>query len=146
MFGSVVNVLRALLQTGKLRHERSSSSSHLHLRACRYDAGKILTVGGAPAYADSNAHKDAVIITLNGKKVTTKKIGGMAYARAFANSVVLPDGTVLIVGGQPRPVPFTDTDAVLVPGASCGLRLDSLLRCSPAHPNDAQTLTSPMCA
>jgi len=39
----------------------------------------------------------------------------MSYARAFQNSVVLPDGTVLVIGGQSHPVPFTDTGAVLTP-------------------------------
>jgi galactose oxidase len=39
----------------------------------------------------------------------------MAYARAFCNSVVLPDGSVLVVGGQQHPQGFTDTGAVLSP-------------------------------
>ena len=39
----------------------------------------------------------------------------MAYARSFCNSVVLPDGTVLVVGGQQHPQGFTDTGAVLSP-------------------------------
>ncbi|KAI1635083.1 hypothetical protein F4809DRAFT_615313 [Biscogniauxia mediterranea] len=36
----------------------------------------------------------------------------MSHARAFANGVVLPDGTVLIVGGQSYAKPFTDTTPV----------------------------------
>ena len=39
----------------------------------------------------------------------------MAYARAFSNSVVLPNGEVLVVGGQQHPQPFTDTGAALSP-------------------------------
>ena len=39
----------------------------------------------------------------------------MAYARAFSNSVVLPNGDVLVVGGQQHPQTFTDTGAVLSP-------------------------------
>jgi galactose oxidase len=39
----------------------------------------------------------------------------MAYARAFSNSVVLPDGKVLVVGGQQHPQTFTDTGAALSP-------------------------------
>ena len=39
----------------------------------------------------------------------------MTYARAFGNSVVLPNGKVFVTGGQPYPVPFTDTNAVLTP-------------------------------
>ena len=37
----------------------------------------------------------------------------MNFARAFHTSVVLPDGTVLIMGGQPYPVPFSDYLGVL---------------------------------
>src|SRR5260370_10368718 len=39
----------------------------------------------------------------------------MAYARSFINSVVLPDGEVLVVGGQQHPQTFTDTGSVLSP-------------------------------
>jgi galactose oxidase len=37
----------------------------------------------------------------------------MANARAFANSVVLPDGTVLVVGGEVHAVPFSDATSIL---------------------------------
>eukprot|EP00920_Eleutheroschizon_duboscqi_P035711 GHVT01086403.1.p1 GENE.GHVT01086403.1~~GHVT01086403.1.p1 ORF type:complete len:105 (+),score=2.63 GHVT01086403.1:26-316(+) len=36
----------------------------------------------------------------------------MAYPRGFANGVVLPDGTVLVTGGQKRSLVFTDTDGI----------------------------------
>jgi galactose oxidase len=39
----------------------------------------------------------------------------MAYPRAFANGVVLPNGQVLIVGGQTYAQPFSDDNSVLVP-------------------------------
>jgi galactose oxidase len=39
----------------------------------------------------------------------------MAYARSFSNSVVLPNGDVLVVGGQQHPQTFTDTGAALSP-------------------------------
>lgn len=39
----------------------------------------------------------------------------MAYARSFANGVALPDGTVLVVGGQAYAKPFTDGTSALVP-------------------------------
>jgi len=39
----------------------------------------------------------------------------MAYARGFANSVVLPDGTVFITGGQVTVHPFDDATAQLTP-------------------------------
>ena len=88
--------------------------------AVMFDAGKILTVGGGPAYEAMPASADAAVIDITGATVAARAIGPMAYARAFAMAPVLPDGKVLVVGGQPLPVPFTDTDAVLVPGTDCG--------------------------
>lgn len=37
----------------------------------------------------------------------------MKYPRGFSNAVVLPDGTVLVTGGQRRSLVFTDTDGIL---------------------------------
>jgi galactose oxidase len=45
--------------------------------------------------------------------VTTRKVAPMATARAFHNSVVLPDGKVAVFGGENYPVPFSDNTAVL---------------------------------
>lgn len=39
----------------------------------------------------------------------------MAFPRGFANGVVLPDGTVLVTGGQRRSLVFTDTNGILYP-------------------------------
>lgn len=39
----------------------------------------------------------------------------MNHARAFANAVVLPDGTVFVTGGQTHPITFTDTTAIYEP-------------------------------
>ncbi|MGE5830277.1 MAG: discoidin domain-containing protein [Micromonosporaceae bacterium] len=80
--------------------------------AVMYDTGKILTIGGATAYQDANARKDAYVIDItNG--VSVQKVAPMSFARAFANSVVLPDGSVLVLGGQTRALPFSDAGSVL---------------------------------
>ena len=39
----------------------------------------------------------------------------MAYARAFHNSVVLPNGQVMVIGGESYAVNFSDNTSVLVP-------------------------------
>ncbi|HEX8626825.1 MAG TPA: galactose oxidase-like domain-containing protein, partial [Catenuloplanes sp.] len=84
--------------------------------AVMYDTGKILTLGGAPHYQDSNATANAHVVTISGTStVTTRKVASMAYARAYHNSVVLPDGKVLALGGQAYPVPFSDNTSVLNP-------------------------------
>ena len=84
-----------------------------------YDAvnGKILTAGGSPSYQDSDATTNANVVTIGtvGNTPTVAAVGSMAFARAFANGVVLPNGKVFITGGQARPVPFSDATAVLTP-------------------------------
>jgi galactose oxidase len=81
--------------------------------AVMYDAGKILTVGGAPSYEQVNATANAYVLTVTGSTVRTRKVAPMANRRAFHNSVVLPDGKVVVFGGQNFPVPFSDNTAVL---------------------------------
>lgn len=87
--------------------------------AAMYDAtrGLILTAGGSPDYEQSSATRNAYQIQLGddgpGQQPSVTKLPSMAYARAFGSSVVLPDGTVLVVGGQAYAVPFTDTTPAL---------------------------------
>ena len=67
---------------------------------------------------DVQATRGANTINISGgpsKPVKVAATGSMAYARAFSNSVVLPNGEVLVVGGQQHPQPFTDTGAALSP-------------------------------
>ncbi|EGY18588.1 hypothetical protein VD0002_g1730 [Verticillium dahliae] len=82
-----------------------------------YDAvaGKILSAGGAPEYTDSDATARAHITTIGEAFAPSivERVPDMASPRGFANAVVLPDGTVLVTGGQRRAVVFTNTDAVL---------------------------------
>jgi hypothetical protein len=83
-------------------------------KAVLYDVGLILKTGGAPAYQNSTATTSTYIINIK-SGVSVTKIAPMAYPRAFANGVVLPNGQVVIVGGQTDPVPFSDNTSILVP-------------------------------
>jgi galactose oxidase len=83
--------------------------------AVMYDAGRILAAGGSPNYQNSNATTNAYVITLAGSTATVRRVAPMANPRAFANSVVLPDGKVAVFGGQNYAVPLTDNTAVLSP-------------------------------
>ncbi|PQE33018.1 galactose oxidase precursor protein [Rutstroemia sp. NJR-2017a WRK4] len=98
---------------------RASDTDSMCGNAALYDAvnGKIFTAGGSPSYQDSNATKNVHLITIGAPNVapTVQTLTSMSYARAFANSVILPNGKVMVTGGQPYAVPFTDTDAVLIP-------------------------------
>lgn len=80
-----------------------------------YEPGKILTAGGSPDYTNSAATARAHIISIDAPNTNAavERVADMTYARGFSNAVVLPDGTVLVTGGQPRSLVFTDTDGSL---------------------------------
>jgi galactose oxidase len=103
---------------------RSDSDDAMNGNAVMYDVGKILVAGGAPAYQDAGtatntqATNRAYTVDINGgpaRPVVSSRTSNMAYARAFGNGVVLPDGEVLIIGGQQHPQTFTDSGAVMSP-------------------------------
>lgn len=87
--------------------------------AVMYDNGKILSFGGSPWYEDKNATANANIISidkpLENPTVISNAGGGMSYARTFHSSVVLPDGSVFVNGGQSLGVPFGENDAQMTP-------------------------------
>ncbi|KAF7854632.1 hypothetical protein EAF04_010440 [Stromatinia cepivora] len=83
-------------------------------------AGQILTIGGSPDYDKSYATRNAHVITLKGpgEKVDVKPAGTdgtMHSKRVFHTSVVLPDGTVFIAGGQTFGVAFNEQNVQFVP-------------------------------
>jgi hypothetical protein len=82
--------------------------------AVMYEQGKILKTGGGPGYTAVNANANSYVIDIrNG--VSVRKLTPMSYRRAYHNSVVLPNGQVLILGGQTYAVGFSDNNSVLVP-------------------------------
>ena len=98
--------------------KRADSADAMNGNAVLYDVGKILTVGGSPDYDGTPATDRAYTIDISGgpsvRPVVTRT-GNLHFARGFANSVVLPDGTVFTVGGQSTPAPFSDKNARLQP-------------------------------
>jgi galactose oxidase len=80
-----------------------------------YEPGKILSAGGAQSYTnvDANARTHITTIDKPNQKPQVERVSDMAYPRGFSNAVVLPDGTVLVTGGQRRSLVFTDTDGIL---------------------------------
>jgi galactose oxidase len=105
--------------------KRGDSPDAMNGNAVMYDVGKVLTVGGATAYQDFppaavniQATRRAYVVDVSGgpsAPVVTTRVSDLTYARAFCNSVVLPDGRVLVLGGQQHPQAFTDTGAALSP-------------------------------
>ncbi|MDR4306332.1 RICIN domain-containing protein [Chelatococcus sambhunathii] len=83
-----------------------------------YDAGKLLKLGGAPAYEARLANSAAYRIDFSrgpGQPVAVTKQKPMTFPRAFANAVALPTGEVVVMGGQTYPTPFSDARAIMVP-------------------------------
>ncbi len=82
-----------------------------------YEAGKLLKVGGAPSYQVAMATSSAYTIDFSrgpGGPVKVVRQKPMAFPRSFANSVVLPTGEVVVVGGQAVPITFTDSHAAML--------------------------------
>ncbi|BAN26594.1 RICIN domain-containing protein [Caballeronia insecticola] len=94
---------------------RGNDSDAMNGNAVMYDIGKILTVGGAPSYDQSTATSNATLIDISSGTAVTRTIAPMSYQRAFNNSVVLPNGQVVVVGGQTFAAPFSDDNAILTP-------------------------------
>jgi galactose oxidase len=93
---------------------RGDDGDAMNGNAVMYDVGKILKVGGAPAYINSTATNRAYVIDIN-SGVAVRKIAPMNYPRAFHNSVVLPDGKVLVLGGTTQAAVFSDENSIYNP-------------------------------
>ncbi|MEM9562989.1 MAG: RICIN domain-containing protein, partial [Actinomycetota bacterium] len=91
---------------------RGNDGYAMNGNAVMYEPGQILTIGGGPAYQDTETTANATVIDLTGASVTSRAVAPMANRRGFHNSVVLPSGEVVVVGGQSYVEPFTDTTAV----------------------------------
>lgn len=105
--------------TGSVRDAgvRDATSAAMCGTFVMYEPGKIFTAGGSPDYSDSDATARAHLITIDqpNTAAAVERVPDMAYPRGFSNAVVLPDGTVLVTGGQRRSIVFTDDAGVLYP-------------------------------
>lgn len=84
--------------------------------AVMYDAGKILLIGGCPAYRCEQAAPVATAeaIDLQADPPTWKKVGAMSSPRHSHHATLLPDGTVLVTGGTYQPGVFNGrSDGIL---------------------------------
>lgn len=93
--------------------ERGSADA-MNGNAVMYGIGRLLVTGGAPSYDNSPATANATLIDINGA-ASVRAAAAMGYARTFHNSVVLPSGQVVVVGGQTVAVIFSDDRSVLTP-------------------------------
>ncbi|WP_194529929.1 Ig-like domain-containing protein [Zobellia roscoffensis] len=81
-----------------------------------FDVGKLLKTGGATSYASGDAAKDnSFVIDINDENnvTVTPTINNLSFSRTMQNSVVLPNGEVLVTGGLSTARVFTDDGARL---------------------------------
>jgi YVTN family beta-propeller protein len=64
-----------------------------------YDVGKVLVAGGLQSVDNGTVVNKAFTVNLNGATPVVTPTAPMANARSFANSVILPNGEVMVVGG-----------------------------------------------
>ena len=85
--------------------------------AVMYEQGKILSFGGSRDYETTRATKNANLITIDkpDTEVAVVKAPDMNFERTFHTSVVLPDGSTFVNGGQLVALPFDESDPVLTP-------------------------------
>ncbi|SHJ83212.1 Ig-like domain-containing protein, partial [Pseudozobellia thermophila] len=96
--------------------KRSNDTYSMKGTTVMFDVGKILKVGGATSYASGDAAKDnSYVIDINDENnvTVTPTVNNLQYSRTMHNSVVLPDGKVLVTGGLSTARVFTDEGARL---------------------------------
>ncbi len=80
-----------------------------------FDEGKILVTGGS-VVRGFDATKTGFVVDLgNGSSISAKAIPDMRFKRSFQNSVVLPTGEVLIIGGNTTGKQMVDGSNSLLP-------------------------------
>ncbi|MEZ4330288.1 MAG: NPCBM/NEW2 domain-containing protein [Myxococcota bacterium] len=80
--------------------------------AVNYAAGKVLLVGGADPRRDPPVSTGfAFSVDMNGPAPVVTPIAAMNYPRTLQNTVTLPDGKLLVIGGNRVARQFDDTDS-----------------------------------
>lgn len=83
--------------------------------AVMYDEAKLLVAGGATAMTDVTSVANAMTIDISGPAPVITQIAPMNSPRQYHNEVILPDGRVIVIGGNTNGEKFVDTSAVLAP-------------------------------
>jgi YVTN family beta-propeller protein len=87
-----------------------------------YNEGRILVAGGSantnPNPSDSSTGTStnlAFTIDIRSPTPVVTATASMKYVRQFANSVILPNGEVMVIGGNTSGLKFNDTGSILSP-------------------------------
>ena len=94
---------------------RGSDDDSMNGNAVMFDVGKILTVGGSLDYDTSAASANTHVIDITSGTAQARTVESIKRERVFHNSVVLPSGEVIVIGGHDFARAFSDRGSVLVP-------------------------------
>ncbi|MFL1484676.1 malectin domain-containing carbohydrate-binding protein [Marinobacter sp. LN3S78] len=83
--------------------------------AVMYDIGKILITGGNDASQEEPSSNKAITVDLNGAAPVIQETTPMQHRRTFQDSVVLPDGRVMVIGGTTVAKLWNDEGSILQP-------------------------------
>lgn len=83
--------------------------------AIMIDEGKILMTGGTPKQSNPGSLNTNVIIDINGTNPVVTKIAPMSRTRTYQSTILLPDGEIMVLGGNGTGVEFNDGQSRLVP-------------------------------
>ncbi|MEM7126592.1 MAG: putative Ig domain-containing protein, partial [Chloroflexota bacterium] len=86
-----------------------------HAGVVLYDEAKLLMAGGAMSGGVFTATNKSMTIDLSGGTPQVTTIPPMQFARKFHNAVTLPNGEVLVVGGNTSGIKFSDAGTILTP-------------------------------
>ena len=91
--------------------QREADDPHrLYNTTVMYDIGKMLIAGGGQPALDS-----ALTIDINGTTPIVTPTESMTFARSMQDSIVLPNGQVLVIGGNSSGIQFSDEGTQLFP-------------------------------
>ena len=94
--------------------ELAGNRARMYGNAVTYDVGKILLVGGADRrQTQPTSTANVYSVDLNGPVPVVTQQAPMNYPRALSNTVTLPNGEVLVVGGNTVAKIFNDSGSVL---------------------------------
>lgn len=85
-----------------------------HGASIMYHQGKILLAGGAASGTNQTSTNKTMLLDVSTSTPTLDtSIPNMTYTRKFHNAVVLPNGEVLMIGGNKSGIKFDDQDSRL---------------------------------
>ena len=86
-----------------------------HAGVALYEEAKILIAGGATSGTIISSTNQSMLIDISSGTPQVTTIAPMQYDRKFHNAVTLPNGEVLVIGGNTSGIKFSDAGTVLTP-------------------------------